>query len=206
MKVHVDLAVCEAHGECTYAAPEVFELDDDDELHYDTSPAEEDGPRRGDRGRADRAQPRRTKRMRVRVPKPARSFLELDELAALLEAAAAEETLPSFAAEILAGEGTQARVARRIAAGKRPSDIARELGLTKSTVSFHLGHLGVPTPGGYIGRRAVIEVLARSGVRASELCDLRVRDVRLHEAGQATRGLDRLRQPLRGQYRRCASR
>lgn len=45
MKVHVDLAVCEAHGECTYAAPEVFELDDDDELHYDASPAEERRPK-----------------------------------------------------------------------------------------------------------------------------------------------------------------
>lgn len=129
--------------------------------------------------------PARGKRMRVRVPKPARSFLELDELAALLEAAAAEDALPSFAAETLAGEGTQARVARRIASGKRPSDIAGELGLTKATVSFHLRQLGVAGPIGYIGRRAVIEVLARSGVRASELCDLRVRDVRLHEAGGA---------------------
>ena len=44
MRVHVDLAVCEAHGECTYAAPEVFELDDD-ELHYDGSPAEELRPK-----------------------------------------------------------------------------------------------------------------------------------------------------------------
>lgn len=45
MKVYVDLAVCEAHGECTYAAPEVFELDDDDQLHYDASPPEQLRPR-----------------------------------------------------------------------------------------------------------------------------------------------------------------
>lgn len=40
MKVRVDLARCEAHGECTYAASEVFELDDDDQLHYDPTPPE----------------------------------------------------------------------------------------------------------------------------------------------------------------------
>ncbi len=38
MKIHVDLAVCEAHSGCTYAAPEVFELDHDDEFHYGASP------------------------------------------------------------------------------------------------------------------------------------------------------------------------
>ena len=62
--------------------------------------------------------PARGKRMRIRVPKPSRSFLEMDDLA---------------------------------------------------------------EPGEYVGRRAVIEILGRSGVRASELCDLRVRDVRLHD-------------------------
>jgi ferredoxin len=45
MKVRVDLARCEAHGECTYAAPEVFELDDDDQLCVD--PPEPGLPRAG---------------------------------------------------------------------------------------------------------------------------------------------------------------
>lgn len=129
--------------------------------------------------------PARGKRMRVRVPKPKRSFLELDELAALLGAAGAQEALPSFPAEVLAGEGSQAQVARRIAAGRRPLDIAHELDLTKQTVSFHLDRLGAPAPVGYIGKRAVVEILARSGVRASELCDLRIRDVRLHDPAGA---------------------
>lgn len=31
MKVIVDLDVCEAHGDCVLAAPEVFELGDDDD-------------------------------------------------------------------------------------------------------------------------------------------------------------------------------
>lgn len=32
MKVTVDTDVCEAHGECVIAAPEIFELGDDDEV------------------------------------------------------------------------------------------------------------------------------------------------------------------------------
>ncbi|PZG26605.1 ferredoxin [Spongiactinospora gelatinilytica] len=32
MKVEVDPMICEANGVCTGLAPEVFELDDDDEL------------------------------------------------------------------------------------------------------------------------------------------------------------------------------
>jgi len=125
--------------------------------------------------------PARGKRMRVRVPKPRRSFLELDELADLLDAASAQDALPTFPAEVLTGERTAAKVARRIAAGHRPSDIAAELGLAKATVTFHLGRLGVRDPIGYLGRRGVLEILARSGVRASEVCDLRIRDVRLHD-------------------------
>lgn len=40
MRVEVDLARCEAHGICESLAPEVFELDDDDQLHYDRQPDE----------------------------------------------------------------------------------------------------------------------------------------------------------------------
>ena len=30
-KVHVDMNLCQSHGECTYVAPEIFELGDDDD-------------------------------------------------------------------------------------------------------------------------------------------------------------------------------
>jgi ferredoxin len=40
MRIEVDLDRCEAHGECVMAAPEVFELDDEDRLHYDPQPDE----------------------------------------------------------------------------------------------------------------------------------------------------------------------
>jgi ferredoxin len=32
IRVHVDMNLCQSHGECVFAAPEVFELGDDDVL------------------------------------------------------------------------------------------------------------------------------------------------------------------------------
>jgi ferredoxin len=33
-KVHVDMNLCQSHGECAYVAPEIFELGDDDVLRW----------------------------------------------------------------------------------------------------------------------------------------------------------------------------
>jgi ferredoxin len=33
-KVHVDMNLCQSHGECAYVAPEIFELGDDDVLQW----------------------------------------------------------------------------------------------------------------------------------------------------------------------------
>ncbi|ADB32962.1 protein of unknown function DUF1271 [Kribbella flavida DSM 17836] len=41
MRVEVDLAVCENHGQCVFAAPEVFAFDDDERLTYVAEPAAE---------------------------------------------------------------------------------------------------------------------------------------------------------------------
>jgi ferredoxin len=38
MRVLVDLELCESHGPCVFAAPEVFAFDDDDNLVYDAEP------------------------------------------------------------------------------------------------------------------------------------------------------------------------
>lgn len=38
MFVDVDMELCESHGECVYAAPEVFELDQSDTLHWNAEP------------------------------------------------------------------------------------------------------------------------------------------------------------------------
>ncbi|NLT05177.1 MAG: tyrosine-type recombinase/integrase [Solirubrobacterales bacterium] len=126
--------------------------------------------------------PARSRRMRVHVPKPKRTFLEIDELAALEDAAASQERDPTRSTP---DDGsTQAKVAKLHQDGKRPTDIAAQLGLAKSTVSYHLDQLGIqPQP--YIGRKALVTTLGRSGVRISELCDLRIGHIRLHNASGA---------------------
>ncbi|MEV4186175.1 ferredoxin [Streptosporangium canum] len=41
MKVIVDRALCQVHAQCVFVAPEVFELDDDDQLVYVAEPGDE---------------------------------------------------------------------------------------------------------------------------------------------------------------------
>ena len=41
MKVVVDRELCQVHAQCVFAAPEVFELDDDDRLLYVAEPGED---------------------------------------------------------------------------------------------------------------------------------------------------------------------
>jgi integrase len=125
--------------------------------------------------------PARSKRMRVRVPKPSRTFLEMDELAALLDAAA-EQDNPLGKAVVPPKLGvTASMVAGMLAQGYRPHQIARKLSVTKSTVSFHMRKIHADVGRGYIGRRVICEVLGRTGIRVSELCDLKIGHVRLHD-------------------------
>jgi integrase len=135
-------------------------------------------------GHIDR-NPARGRRIRVRVPKPSRTFLELDELNALIDAAA-EQDAPATPAKVAASGGdTAMKVALRLSRGHSQTAIAAELGLSKATISYHARRLGAATPVAYAGRAFIARVLGYSGVRNSELCDLRIRDVRLHDPAGA---------------------
>jgi hypothetical protein len=54
--------------------------------------------------------------MKIRVPKPRRTFLEMDELAALLEAAQEQDRPPAVPVPIEGGDRTRDRVATLAAA------------------------------------------------------------------------------------------
>ncbi len=56
-----------------------------------------------------------------------------------------------------------------------------QLGISNPTVSYHLNRQQLKPVGEYSGRPAVVEILGRSGVRATELCDIRIGHVRLHD-------------------------
>ncbi|HWC49527.1 MAG TPA: tyrosine-type recombinase/integrase [Solirubrobacterales bacterium] len=126
--------------------------------------------------------PARSKRMHIKVPKPKRTYLEMDELAALLDAAADQDVaLPDLAGVAVTAGSTDEKVLRAAAIGSRPKQIAADLGLAKSTVTYHLRKLDIRVGRGYIGRRVICELLGRAGLRVSELCDLKIGDVRLHD-------------------------
>ncbi|MER7720505.1 ferredoxin [Streptomyces flaveolus] len=38
MRITVDMNLCESHGQCVFAAPEIFSFDDDDYLVYEAAP------------------------------------------------------------------------------------------------------------------------------------------------------------------------
>jgi integrase len=123
-----------------------------------------------------------SERMAIEVPTPKRTYLELDELASLLDAAHDQDVgLPDLAAISVAPSTSAGKVARLAAGGLRPKQIADELSLSKATVTYHLRRLGIDVGRGYVGRRVVCELLARAGLRVSELCDLKIGLVRLHD-------------------------
>ena len=111
----------------------------------------------------------------------------MDELVALTDAAAraGRAQRPRRSASTATGDDRDQVAELLAAAGMRPSAIAAELGLAKSTVNYHARRLGAsgprPTPAG----ARSCATLGCSGVRVSELCDLRIRDVRLHDPGGA---------------------
>jgi integrase len=126
--------------------------------------------------------PARSKRMHISAPKPKRSFLEMDELAALLDAASNQDVrLPDLAGITVATGSTAEKVARLAAGGKRPTQIAAELSLSKGAIDYHLKRLGIDLGRGYVGRRVICELLGRAGLRVSEVCDLKIGKVRLHD-------------------------
>ncbi len=130
----------------------------------------------------------RSKRLKVKVPKPKRSFLEMDELACVEDAASEQD--PSFqrfaqaASEAKPGSTAQA-VAVRLSEGKRQKQIAAELGLAQGTVHYHVRRLDAAGVEAYVGRKALVCTLGRTGVRNSELSAMRIGHLRLHDLSSA---------------------
>lgn len=125
--------------------------------------------------------PARCRRMEIDVDKPVRTFLEPDELMAVEQAAGEQDaplTLYAQAAAQARGS-TRGAVALRASEAMNAAAIAKDLGIAKSTVSFHLNSLGLTAPK-YVGRRAIVCTLGRSGIRIGELCKMRIGHLRLH--------------------------
>jgi integrase len=120
------------------------------------------------------------KRMRIKPPKPKRTFLEMDELAYLIDAAADQDAAMLTTPVPQCAGATATAVAELAADGFGVGLIAEEIGRSRSTVTYHLRQLGADIGRGYVGRRVICEILGRCGPRVGELQDLRIGHVRLH--------------------------
>ena len=112
----------------------------------------------------------------------------MDELACVEDAAAEQDPHLSGSRSRLAkrrdGSTAQA-VAVRLSEGKRQKQIVAELGVAPGTVHFHVRKLGAVGVGVYVGRKAIVCTLGRSGVRNGELSDIRIGHLRLHDLNNA---------------------
>jgi integrase len=134
------------------------------------------------------ANPARGKRLKLHVPKPKRTFLEMDELAVIEDAAAEQD--PDLARFALAAQAapagsTAGAVALRLSEGKRQNLIASELGMCPGTIHFHVRNLGAMRVGVYVGRKALVCTLGRSGVRNSECSAIQIGHLRIHDLHNA---------------------
>ena len=154
---------------------------------FDTRPL--NLPRRdtrgGRRGRADLRQPRA--QQTAEGPRPqAQAHLPRDGRAGLRRRRSGRARPLVWSASLsprakLQPGSTARAVAVRLSDGKRQKQIAAELGVAPGTVHFHVRNLGALRVGVYVGRKAILCTLGRSGVRNGELCDIRIGHLRLHD-------------------------
>jgi hypothetical protein len=105
----------------------------------------------------------------------------MDELALLLDTAAAQDRPLREPAPSRELGATTALVAHLLEAGHTPEQIASRLELAKATVSQHRQRLHANVGRGYVGGRITVEVLAHAGVKVSELCEMGIGHLRLHD-------------------------
>ncbi len=125
--------------------------------------------------------PARSKRLRVRVPKPERTFLEIDQLVALLDAVGELERAPRSQkrAKLSAPEVTDIR--ERLRRGETQYALRLQFGLSSGSMSMLANGKTYRGDNGRVGWRALCATLGYAGLRISEALDLLERDVRLHD-------------------------
>ena len=125
--------------------------------------------------------PARSKRLRVRVPKPNRTFLEIDQLVALLDAARELEVTPMLNERAKLTQEQAEQILARLAGGETQYALRQEYGLSSAAMSMLAQGKTYRGENGRIGWRALCAVLGYAGLRISEAVDLLERDVRLHD-------------------------
>ncbi|MGO9763375.1 MAG: tyrosine-type recombinase/integrase [Solirubrobacteraceae bacterium] len=122
--------------------------------------------------------PARSKRLRIRVPKPTRTF---DQLVALLDAARELERTPTLNKRAKLTQEQADEIRARLASGETQLALRREYPLSRGAMSLLAQGKTYRGESGRVGWRALVAVLGYAGPRISETLDLLERDVRLHD-------------------------
>ncbi len=115
------------------------------------------------------------------VPKPNRTFLEIDQLVALLDATRDIQNEPRSTKRAKLSAQQVGDIRRRLAAGETQAALRREFGLGAGSMSMLAQGKTYRGDNGRVGWRALCAVLGYAGPRISEALDLYERDVRLHD-------------------------
>jgi integrase len=137
--------------------------------------------RRCRRGQVARGQSGALKAPGIRVPKPGRTVLEIDQLVALLDAVGELEAAPRSQkrAKLTASEVKGIR--ERLHRGETQYALRLEFGLSSGSMSMLATGRTYRGDNGRVGSRALLAALGYAGPRIAEALDLLERDVRLHD-------------------------
>jgi integrase len=129
--------------------------------------------------------PARDPELKIRVPKPARNFLEIDQLVMLLDAAHHLQTAPRLSkrAKLTREHATEIRA--RLARGETQYALRTEYGLSAGAMSMLAQGKTYTATNDRIGWRAVCAMLGYAGPRIAETLNILERDVRLHDPNGA---------------------
>jgi integrase len=128
--------------------------------------------------------PARDPELKIRVPKPARTFLEIDQLVMLLDAAHSLQTAPRSSKRAKLTRGQAAEIRTRLAHGETQYALRLEYGLSAGSMSMLAQGKTYSATNDRIGWRALCAMLGYAGPRIAETLDILerdVRDVRLHD-------------------------
>jgi integrase len=125
--------------------------------------------------------PARDPELKIRVPKPARTFLEIDQLVMLLDAAHHLQTSPRSSKRAKLTRGQAAEVRARLAQRETQYALRLEYGLSAGSMSMLAQGKTYTATNDRIGWRTLCAMLGYAGPRIAETLNILERDVRLHD-------------------------
>jgi integrase len=129
--------------------------------------------------------PARDPDLKVKVPRPARTFLEIDQLVVLLDAAHYLQTSPRASKRAKLTREQAVEIRARLKLGETQYALRHEYGLSAGSMSMLAQGKTYTATNDRIGWRSVCAMLGYAGPRIAETLDILERDVRLHDPNGA---------------------